>query len=75
LYVCICKAITRDDACRLARQGKCSSQEIVEEFGLDCEDACGRCIRSMERFMLAQAEPPAQPAPSHRPLPRELVQS
>jgi bacterioferritin-associated ferredoxin len=78
VYVCICKAVTREDACRAASQGKCTREAIANEFGLDREDACGRCIQNIERFMVAQsAGPPATlgRASASRPVVASLLQS
>lgn len=56
MYLCVCNAITREDACGLALNGACNRAEIASRLGLDREDACGRCIRNIERFMIKAAE-------------------
>ena len=78
MYVCICKAVTKEEACRAASQGKCTREAIASEFGLNGDDACGRCIKNIERFMVTQSPPApatlARPARS-RPVAAPLLKS
>jgi bacterioferritin-associated ferredoxin len=68
MYVCICNAITTEEVARLARQGPWDEATIVRTFGLDTEDSCGRCIRSMGRFL-----PEGSQAQGSCPKARELA--
>lgn len=51
MYACICNAIREETVRELGRCGVTESAEIANALGLDQPDVCGRCIRSLDRFV------------------------
>lgn len=51
MYVCICKAIREDTVRELGRCGVVESSQLAGALGLDQPECCGRCIRSIDRFV------------------------
>ncbi len=43
MYVCICKGVRFSDAVEAAKSKGASPEELIEIFGFDDSDACGRC--------------------------------
>lgn len=43
VYVCVCKAIRLSDAVEAARTNGTDPEGLMEAFGFDDGDACGRC--------------------------------
>src|SRR5688572_24603298 len=51
MYVCICKAIREDTVRELGRCGVLESAQLAGALGLDAPECCGRCIRTIDRFV------------------------
>jgi bacterioferritin-associated ferredoxin len=51
MYVCICKAIREDTVRELGRCGVLESAQLAASLGLDSPECCGRCIRTIDRFV------------------------
>ena len=51
MYVCICKAIREDTVRELGRCGVIESAQLAGALGLDAPECCGRCIRTIDRFV------------------------
>ena len=45
VFVCVCKAIRLSDAVEAARTNGTDPEGLLEAFGFDDSDACGRCAR------------------------------
>ena len=43
MYICVCKAIRVSDAVEVARSRPISPEALVDSFGLDDDESCGRC--------------------------------
>ena len=44
MYVCVCKGVTFSDAVEAAKIRGASPEALMETFGFDDSDACGRCV-------------------------------
>ena len=73
MYLCVCKGIKVSDAVQLTRLGVNTPEALMDAFGFDDSDSCGRCstyINELSRLVKIEAnnalpgrqEP--QPAPS-----------
>ena len=45
MYVCVCKAIRLSEAVEAAQAGGAAPENLMETFGFEDSDACGRCAR------------------------------
>jgi bacterioferritin-associated ferredoxin len=61
MYVCICKAIREDTVRELGRCGVLESAQLAGALGLDSPECCGRCIRSMDRFVELASDTEIEP--------------
>jgi bacterioferritin-associated ferredoxin len=61
MYICICKAIREDTVRELGRCGVLESAQLAGALGLDSPEVCGRCIRSMDRFVELACDPEIEP--------------
>ena len=50
VYVCVCKGVKLSEAVESAKRRGCSPQELTETWGFDDSDACGRCLKSVDRI-------------------------
>jgi bacterioferritin-associated ferredoxin len=51
MYVCVCKGIREETVRNLGRNGPVTPRQIVQELGLDGPQCCGRCLRTVDRFV------------------------
>ncbi len=49
VYVCVCKGVRLAEAVESAKRRGCSPKDLVETWGFDDSDACGRCLSSIDR--------------------------
>jgi bacterioferritin-associated ferredoxin len=61
MYVCICKAIREDTVRELGRCGVLESAQLAGALGLDTPECCGRCIRSIDRFVELASDTEIEP--------------
>src|ERR1051326_6639247 len=47
MYVCLCEGLRESDIRELAFAGIVSAATVVDTFGLDDEDCCGRCAKNV----------------------------
>lgn len=45
MYVCVCKGVRFSEAVEAARSRGAAPAELIEAFGFDDADSCGRCAR------------------------------
>ena len=50
VYVCVCKAIRLSEAVEAARAAGTAPQDLIETFGFEDSDACGRCANQILRI-------------------------
>ena len=73
MYLCVCKGIKVSDAVQLTRLGIDTPEALMEAFGFDDSDSCGRCAKyinelarlvKMERYnaLAGRQEPKPEPA-------------
>ena len=74
MYLCVCKGIKVSDAVQLTRLGINTPEALMDAFGFDDSDSCGRCsiyINELSRLVKIEAnnalagrqEPQPAPAP------------
>ena len=51
MYVCICKAIREETVREMGRCGVVESGDLAGALGLDHPECCGRCLRTIDRFV------------------------
>ena len=51
MYVCLCKGLTESDVQQAARMGKVCPETLKMCFGLEDEDCCGRCAKSIHELV------------------------
>ena len=61
MYVCICRAIREDQVRDLGRRGIVESGQLTGALGLDGPGCCGRCIRSIDRFVELASDTDIEP--------------
>jgi bacterioferritin-associated ferredoxin len=61
MYVCICKAIREDTVRELGRCGVLESGQLAGALGLDSPECCGRCIRTIDRFVELASDAEIEP--------------
>ena len=49
VYVCVCKSIRLSEAVEAAKRRGCSAEALMETWGFDDADSCGRCLNSIDR--------------------------
>ena len=45
MYLCVCKGIKVSDAVQLTRLGINTPEALMDAFGFDDSDSCGRCAK------------------------------
>ena len=60
MYLCLCKAINDTRVQELGRRGIKGADELIEVLGLDQPECCGRCARSIDRFVAVASVEPAE---------------
>ena len=48
MYICLCKSVRLSDAVERAKDRGCTPEAVTETWGLDEDDACGRCLENIE---------------------------
>jgi bacterioferritin-associated ferredoxin len=51
MYVCLCKGLTESEVRRVGEAGLVDSSSLVERFGLDDDECCGRCARNIHELV------------------------
>jgi bacterioferritin-associated ferredoxin len=64
MYVCICKGIREEDVRNLGRSGPVTASQVVSELGLDSAQCCGRCLRTVDRFVRLANDADRLPEPA-----------
>ena len=57
MYICLCKGLTESDLLSAADAGHTGSQALVDHFGWEDKDCCGRCARNIKEIAEFSAEP------------------
>ena len=51
MYVCLCRGLTESDVRRAARAGATTAPVLIATLGLDDPRCCGRCVRTVDRYV------------------------
>jgi bacterioferritin-associated ferredoxin len=51
MFLCSCRAITEARVREAGERGIIDEEGLIEEFGLDAPECCGRCEREIGRFV------------------------
>lgn len=51
MYVCLCKGLTESDIQGAGQAGIVQAEQLVEAFGLNDDECCGRCARNIQDLM------------------------
>lgn len=57
MYICLCKGVKESDVRQLALAGMVTAGNVVDAFGLDDEDCCGRCAKNVCELVALAASP------------------
>ena len=50
MYMCSCKSLTVSDVLEAANKGVTSPEALLQNFGLEDEECCGRCAMYIDEF-------------------------
>lgn len=50
MFVCVCKGIRFSEAVETARSRGASPNQLIDAFGFDDSDSCGRCASHITRL-------------------------
>ena len=63
MYVCLCRGLTEKDVRRAARAGATTAPVLIATLGLDDPVCCGRCARTIGRYVALAQDECARAAP------------
>lgn len=52
MYVCVCKGVRFSDVIEAARFRGAAPEDLIEAFGFDDSDSCGRCVTQITKLSL-----------------------
>ncbi len=56
MYVCLCRGVKESEVRDAAARGVVTMEQLVETFGWDGDEVCGRCLRNILRLAELAAE-------------------
>lgn len=52
MFLCVCKGVRVSEAVEAARDGATSPEAIIERFGFEDNECCGRCAREIDAIVV-----------------------
>ena len=51
MFLCVCKGVRVSEAVDAARSGAKTAESLIERFGFEDDECCGRCARDIDALV------------------------
>ena len=52
MFLCVCKGVRFSEAVEAAREGAKTPESLIERFGFEDDECCGRCARNIDALVV-----------------------
>ncbi len=52
MFLCVCKGVRFSEAVEAAREGVKTPESLIERFGFEDDECCGRCARNIDALVV-----------------------